>query len=82
METNKTHFTVLEQKALSEIGGWINEDVLENLNDPDYLVDTINDFDEDDLEWYIDEFFIRFKWVDNEENRELICEKLKEEAMQ
>jgi hypothetical protein len=81
METNKTHFTVLEQKALSEIGGWINEDVLENLNDPDYLVDTINDFDEDDLEWYIDEFFIRFKWVDNEENRELICEKLKEEAM-
>jgi hypothetical protein len=82
METNKTHFTVLEQKALSEIGGWINEDVLENLNDPDYLVDTINDFDEDDLEWYIDEFFIRFKWVDNDENRELICEKLKEEAMQ
>ena len=82
MEKTNTHFTVLEQKALSEIGGWINEDVLENLNDPDYLVDTINDFDEDDLEWYIDEFFIRFKWVDNEENRELICEKLKEEAMQ
>jgi hypothetical protein len=82
MEKTNTHFTVLEQKALSEIGGWINEDVLENLNDPDYLVDTINDFDEDDLEWYIDEFFIRFKWVDNDENRELICEKLKEEAMQ